>query len=65
MIGGPWNRSMKGCDHGPSPWRGSMDQESVFCTFPQKTVLQVEPRQVGQMHSNVFQLAILQCCQTS
>ena len=20
--------------HGPGPWRGSMDQGSMFCTFP-------------------------------
>ena len=39
-IGGPWTRSMKGV-HGPGPYfdgpgpqRGSMDQGSMFCTFP-------------------------------
>ena len=39
-IGGPWTRSMK-VVHGPGPYfdgpgpqRGSMDQESMFCTFP-------------------------------
>ena len=22
--------------HGPGPWRGSMDQGSMFCTFPNR-----------------------------
>ena len=44
-IGGPWTRSMIGGSmdpvhilmdpvHGPGPQRGSMDQGSMFCTFP-------------------------------
>ena len=40
MIGGPWTWSMKGVHgpgpyfDGPGPWMGSMDQGSMFCTFP-------------------------------
>ena len=32
-YGGPWTQFMKGV-HEPDPRRGSMDQESMFCTFP-------------------------------
>ena len=32
-IGGPWTRSMD-----PGPQRGSMDQGSMFCTFPRLSV---------------------------
>ena len=46
-IGGPWTRSMIGGSmdpvfilkdpvHGPGPRKGSMDQGSMFCTFPQR-----------------------------
>ena len=38
MIGGPWTWSMKGV-LGPVPLRGSMDQGSMFCTFPVFTPL--------------------------
>ena len=37
-IGGPWTRSMK-VVHGPGPQRGSMDQGSMFCAFPFKTLV--------------------------
>ena len=39
-TGGPWTRSMKVVHglgpyfDGPGPRRGSMDQGSMFCTFP-------------------------------
>ena len=39
-IWGPWTWSIKGGHEpspyfdGPGPWRGSMDLESMFCTFP-------------------------------
>ena len=26
--------------HGPGPWRGSMDQGSMFCTFPIERVFE-------------------------
>ena len=39
-MGGPWTWSMDPVHilmdlvHGPGPWRGSMDQGSMFSTFP-------------------------------
>ena len=42
-IGGPWTRSMK-VVHGPGPQRGSMDQGSMFCTFPREEAIEIHIR---------------------